>query len=69
MPSNKPQLKAVVDFEDYEKFKSIAETENRTVSNLLQTLVKDKIRTYESEHGEIHVSMIQNNGTIHNVNM
>lgn len=69
MPSNKPQLKAVVEFKDYEKFKSIANAENRTVSNLLQTLIKEKIKSYESEHGEIHVSMIQNNGFINNVNM
>lgn len=72
MPSNKPQLKAVVDFDDYEKFKAIAETENRTVSNLLQTLVKEKINAYESEHGNINiknVNLVDNRGSINNINM
>lgn len=72
MPSNKPQLKAVVDFTDYEKFKSIAESENRTVSNLLQTLIKDKIKNYESEHGAISIknlNVVDNRGSINNINM
>ena len=69
MPSNKPQLKAVIDVEEYNKFKAIAEAENRSVSNLLQTLVKDKIKEYETKHGSIKINMLKNNGTIHNVNM
>lgn len=69
MPSNKPQLKAVINEEDYNKFKAIAEAENRSVSNLLQTLVKDKIKEYENEHGNIKINMLKNDGTIHNVNM
>lgn len=65
MPSNKPQLKAIVEFEDYEKFKTIAESENRTISNLLQTLIKEKIRLYENQYGKINVkniNVIDNNG-------
>ncbi|CRL35244.1 hypothetical protein RIL183_16361 [Roseburia inulinivorans] len=69
MPSNKPQLKAVINEEEYNKFKAIAEAENRSVSNLLQTLVKDKIKEYENEHGNIKINMLKNDGTIHNVNM
>lgn len=65
MPSNKPQLKAVIDQESYDKFKQIADYENRSVSNLLQTLVKDKINAYESEHGTIkNLNIIDNKGTI-----
>lgn len=56
MPSNKPQLKAVVEFEEYEKFKIIANTENRTVSNLLQTLIKNQIKEYEEKHGTINIA-------------
>ena len=69
MPSNKPQLKAVINEEEYNKFKAIAEAENRSVSNLLQTLVKDKIKEYENEHGNIKINMLKNEGTINNVNM
>jgi len=69
MPSNKPQLKAVINEEEYNKFKAIAEAENRSVSNLLQTLVKDKIKEYENEHGNIKINMLKNDGTINNVNM
>lgn len=69
MPSNKPQLKAVIEQEEYNKFKAIAEAENRSISNLLQTLVKDKIKQYESEHGNIKINMFKNDGTINNLNM
>ena len=55
MPSTKPQVKAIVEPIEYEKFKYIAEKENRSVSNLIQTMVKDKIQTYEVEHGPIQI--------------
>lgn len=53
MPSVKPQIKAVIDEQDYNKIKHIAESEHRSISNLLQTMVKDKIESYEAAHGEI----------------
>lgn len=56
MPSTKPQIKAVIEQEDYEKFKKITESENRTISNLLQTIVKKYISDYETEHGMINIS-------------
>lgn len=55
MPSTKPQVKAIVEPNEYEKFKYIAEKENRSVSNLIQTMVKDKIKLYEKENGEIQI--------------
>ena len=55
MPSTKPQVKAIVEQIEYEKFKYIADKENRSVSNLIQTMVKDKIKNYETEHGEIQI--------------
>lgn len=68
MPSKKPQIKAVTDTETYEKIKKIAETENRSTSNLIETLVKKYIASYESEHGEIiiqkTINMGDNHGTI-----
>ena len=56
MPSTKPQVKAIVEQHEYEKFKYIAEQENRSVSNLIQTLVKEKIQNYEKEHGTIQIN-------------
>lgn len=53
MPSVKPQIKAVIEEGDYNKIKYIAEKEHRTISNLLQTMVKEKIEAYEQQHGEI----------------
>ena len=68
MPSKKPQIKAVTDTETYEKIKKIAERENRSTSNLIETLVKKYITSYESEHGEIiiqkTINMGDNHGTI-----
>jgi len=31
--------------------------------------VKDKIKEYENEHGNIKINMLKNDGTINNVNM
>ena len=32
-------------------------------------MMKDKIKEYENEHGNIKINMLKNDGTIHNVNM
>lgn len=41
---------------DYAKIKTIAEEENRSVTNMIETLVKQKIQQYEKENGEIVLS-------------
>ena len=41
---------------DHAKIKKIAEAENRTMTNMIDTLIKQKIRQYEKENGEIEVS-------------
>ena len=68
MPSKKPQIKTVIDTETYEKIKKIAEKENRSMSNLLETLTKKFVQQYETENGEIKVqknlNMGDNHGTI-----
>ncbi len=38
---------------DHAKIKKIAETENRSLTNMIETLVKQKIQQYEQENGEI----------------
>jgi hypothetical protein len=39
--------------DDHAKIKKIAETENRSMTNMIETLVKQKIQQYEKENGEI----------------
>ncbi|WP_082431294.1 ribbon-helix-helix domain-containing protein [[Clostridium] symbiosum] len=42
--------------ETVEKFKVIAEEENRSMSNLGEYLIKRYIKEYESEYGEIKIN-------------
>lgn len=67
MATNKPQLKTYVQPEHYDKFKTIAEKQHRTISNLLELLVIREIKNYESQNGIIKINTIHmndNNGTI-----
>lgn len=41
---------------DHAKIKKIAENENRSMANMIETLVKEKIRQYENESGEIELT-------------
>lgn len=47
MSTNKPQLKTYVSNDVYEKFKAIAEKENRSISNYLEFLVMREIENQE----------------------
>ena len=40
----------------YAKFKKISENENRSVTNMIDTMIKQKITKYENIHGEIPVT-------------
>ena len=41
---------------DHAKIKKIAEIENRSMTNMIETLIKQKIKQYESRNGEIKLS-------------
>ena len=41
---------------DYAKIKKNAEIENRSMTNMIETLIKQKIKQYESRNGEIMLS-------------
>ena len=41
---------------DHAKIKKIAELENRSMTNMIETLIKQKIKQYESRNGEIKLS-------------
>ena len=41
---------------DHAKIKKIAESQNRSMTNMIETLIKQKIKQYESRNGEIKLS-------------
>lgn len=41
---------------DPAKIKKIAESQNRSMTNMIETLVKEKIKEYEKENGEIELT-------------
>lgn len=41
---------------DHAKIKKIADRENRSLTNMIETLVKNEIKRYETEHGEIELT-------------
>ena len=49
----KSQFTLRLNLDDHTKIKKIAETENRSMTNMIETLVKQKIQQYEKENGEI----------------
>jgi len=53
MSTDKPQLKTYIETKYYNKFKVLAEEQNRSISNYIEYLVKKEIDQYEQEHGEI----------------
>lgn len=65
MPTKKPQLKTYIKEEYYNKFKEIAEKNNRTISNMLEQLIIKEINEYENKNGNINVKIGRdNNGNI-----
>ena len=55
MGTTKPQLKTYIENIYYEKFKIVADADGRSVSNMLEQLVRKHIENYEAEHGEIQI--------------
>ena len=41
---------------DHAKIKKISEQENRSMTNMIETLIKKEIQRYEQENGEITVT-------------
>lgn len=41
---------------DHAKIKKIAESQNRSMTNMIETLVKEKIKEYEKENGEMKLT-------------
>ncbi len=49
----KSQFTLRLDLQDHAKIKKLAEKENRSLTNMIETLVKDKINQYENKNGKI----------------
>jgi len=52
----KSQFTLRLNLSDHAKIKRIAENENRSMTNMIETLVKQKIKEYESTNGEIYLT-------------
>lgn len=52
----KAQMTLRLQLVDHAKIKKIAELENRSTTNMIETLIKKKIREYEKENGEIDIT-------------
>ena len=56
MPSKKPYIQIRTDNDIVKKFEHIAEHNNRSMSNMGETIIKDYIKEYEKLHGEIIIN-------------
>ena len=52
----KSQFTLRLNLTDHAKIKKIAEEENRSITNMIETLVKKEIKRYEEENGEIQLT-------------
>lgn len=52
----KSQFTLRLNLTDHAKIKKIAEKENRSMTNMIETLVKQEIQRYERENGEIEIT-------------
>ena len=41
---------------DHAKIRKISKAENRSMTNMIETLIKQAIRRYEAENGEIEIT-------------
>lgn len=55
MPSKKPYIQIRTTDTIVKKFDYIANENNRSMSNMGETIIKDYIKEYESEHGPIEL--------------
>lgn len=49
----KSQFTLSLDLIDHAKIKKIAKEENRSMTNMIETLIKQEIKRYEKNNGEI----------------
>lgn len=67
MPTNKPKVQTLLTTKYFNKFKVIADQEERSISQMAAKMIESYIDEYEREHGEIKIQNINiedNHGTI-----
>ncbi|MBQ3842332.1 MAG: hypothetical protein II820_06555 [Ruminiclostridium sp.] len=52
----KSQFTLRLNLVDHAKIKKMAEAENRSLTNLIETIIKKEIKNYEKKHGEIELT-------------
>jgi len=52
----KSQFTLRLDLETHAKIKKLAEIENRSMTNMIETILKNKIADYEKANGEIELT-------------
>ena len=60
MATDRAQIRSYVETTTKTKFNKICRIENRSESNMIETLVLNYIKTYEAEHGEIRIEEEEN---------
>jgi len=56
VPIIKSQFTLRLDLKVHAKIKKIALQESRSMTNMIEYLIKKEIRDYEAEHGEIEIT-------------
>lgn len=56
MASLKAQFTLRLNLVDHAKIRKIAEVQNRSITNMIETLVKQEIKRFEGDNGEIILS-------------
>ncbi len=52
----KTQFTLRLNLDVHAKIRKIAEMENRSMTNMIETVIKREIARYEAEHGEIEIT-------------
>lgn len=56
MATLRAQFSLRLNLVDHAKIRKIAEEQNRSITNMIETLVKQEIKRYEKENGEIELT-------------
>ena len=56
MAALRAQFTLRLNLTDHAKIRKIAKEQNRSITNMIETLVKQEIKRYESENGEIKLT-------------
>ena len=56
MPTIKSQFTLRLDLKVHAKIKKIALQESRSMTNMIEYLIKKEIKTYEAAHGEMEIT-------------